>query len=102
VVKLTDQASVALMSYLLTNKIIGQAKLTVRKAGTGKPVEYLTIELKNVRITSIRVASEETNLTERVRLGFQIVRVIYAPQDARGGRGASTQVEFDAEAACAV
>jgi type VI secretion system secreted protein Hcp len=99
VVKLTDQASVALMSYLLTNKLIGQAKLTVRKAGTTKPVEYLTIELKNARITSLKVASEGTDLTERVRLGFQIVKVTYTGQESRGDRSASTQFEWDAEAA---
>jgi type VI secretion system secreted protein Hcp len=98
VVKRADQASPTLMSFLLNNKLVGQAKLTVRKAGK-TPVEYFTVELQKVRITSIKVESQGTDLTERVRLGFQVVTVTYTPQDSKGGPGAANQIMYDAETA---
>jgi type VI secretion system secreted protein Hcp len=95
VVKRADQASPTLMSFLHSNKLVGQAKLTVRKAGK-TPVEYLAIELKQVRITSLKLESQGTELVERLRLGFQVVRVTYTPQDSKGGPGASNVFEADA------
>jgi type VI secretion system secreted protein Hcp len=93
VVKRADQASPTLMSFLVTNRLVGQAKLTVRKAGT-TPVEFFTIELRKVRIVSIKIESQGTDLVERVRLGFSNVRVTYTPQDSKGGPGAANQVEW--------
>jgi len=95
IVKQVDQASPALMMYLRSNKIVGTAKLTVRKAGQ-TPVEYFSIELKKVRITSLKLESEGTDLTERVRLGFAQVEVTYTPQDSRGGKGAASVFVADA------
>jgi type VI secretion system secreted protein Hcp len=95
VVKRVDQASPSLMMYLRNNKLVGQAKLTVRKAGQ-TPVEYFTIELKKVRVTSLKVESQGTELVERLRLGFQAVTVTYTPQDSKGGPGAANVFEADA------
>jgi type VI secretion system secreted protein Hcp len=95
VVKRADRSSPALMQYLRTNKLIGQAKLTVRKAGT-TPLEYFGIELKQVRITSLKIESSGTELVERVRLGFGVVTVTYTPQDDKGGPGAASVFEADA------
>jgi type VI secretion system secreted protein Hcp len=95
VVKRADRSSPALMQYLRTNKLIGQAKLTVRKAGT-TPLEYFGIELKQVRITSLKIESSGTELVERVRLGFGVVTVTYTPQDEKGGGGGATIFEADA------
>jgi type VI secretion system secreted protein Hcp len=95
VVKQVDQASPALMLYLRNNKLVGSAKLTVRKAGK-TPVEYLTIDLKKVRVTSLKVESQGTDLVERLRLGFGLVTVTYTPQDDKGGPGAATVFEADA------
>jgi type VI secretion system secreted protein Hcp len=95
VVKRVDQASPTLMAYLRSNKLIGQAKLTVRKAGK-TPVEYFTIVLKKVRVTSLKVESQDTELVERLRLGFGVVTVTYTPQDDKGGPGAASVFEADA------
>jgi type VI secretion system secreted protein Hcp len=95
VVKQVDQASPTLMLYLRNNKLVGQAKLTVRKAGK-TPLEYLTVELKKVRITSLKVESQGTELIERLRLGFGVVKVTYTPQDEKGGSGAASVFEADA------
>jgi type VI secretion system secreted protein Hcp len=95
IVKKVDQASPTLMSYLRSNKLIGQAKLTVRKAGK-TPLEYVTIALKKVRITSLKIESQGTELVERLRLGFGVVTVTYTPQDEKGGPGAASVFEADA------
>lgn len=95
VVKQVDQSSPTLMLYLRNNKLVGQAKLTVRKAGK-TPVEYFTIELKKVRITSLKLDAQGTELVERLRLGFSVVTVTYTPQDEKGGPGAASVFEADA------
>jgi len=86
VVKRADRASVTLMQYLRNHKIADQALLTVRKAGQ-TPLEYLTIDMKKVRIVSINHETQGTELEERVTLGFSSVEVTYTPQGASGGKG---------------
>jgi type VI secretion system secreted protein Hcp len=76
--------------------VIPSGHLTVRKAGQ-KPLEYLKIELENVRVTSLEAESEEAELVERVSLGFTKVRVSYTPQAATGARGGGANV-FEADA----
>lgn len=96
VIKRVDQASPTLMNYLRNNKLVSQAQLTVRKAGK-TPLDYLTIELENVRVTSLKAESQQAELVERVTLGFQKVRVSYVPQDSTGARGGGANV-FEADA----
>lgn len=96
VVKRFDQSSPTLMNFLKNNKLVSQAQLTVRKAGK-TPLEYLTIELENVRITSLKAETHEAELVEHVSLGFSKVRVSYVPQDATGARGGGSNV-FEADA----
>jgi type VI secretion system secreted protein Hcp len=91
IVKKVDQSSPTLMTFLKNNKVAKSAKLTVRKAGK-TPLEYYTIELENVRITSVKNDSEEAELVERVNLGFTKVTVSYTPQDATGARGGGANV----------
>jgi type VI secretion system secreted protein Hcp len=95
IVKRVDQSSPTLMTFLKNNKLVGQAQLTVRKAGK-TPLEYFKIELENVRVTSWKTESQEAELVERVGLGFSKVRVSYVPQDATGGRGGGANV-FEAD-----
>ncbi len=97
IVKRVDQSSPALMLFLRTHKPIKQARLTVRKAGE-TPLEYLTIDLSNARVTSLKIESADAELVERVRLGFTSVTVTYTPQDAKGGGGAANVFSADAEA----
>lgn len=96
IVKRVDQSSPTLMSFLRGHKLIPQALLTVRKAGK-TPLEYFKIELENVRVTSLETESENSELVERVSLGFSKVKVSYIPQDATGARGGGANV-FEADA----
>lgn len=96
IVKRVDQATPTLMSFLKNNKLVDTGKLIVRKAGT-TPLEYFTIELHKVRITSIKTESEDAELLERVNLGFNRIVVSYTLQDSTGAKGGGANV-FEAEA----
>jgi type VI secretion system secreted protein Hcp len=96
IVKRVDQSSPTLMNFLRNHKLVPQAELTVRKAGA-TPLEYFKIELEGVRVTSLETESENTELVERVSLGFSKVRVSYVPQSATGARGGGANV-FEADA----
>lgn len=96
IVKRVDQSSPTLMGFLRNNKPIASARLAVRKAGK-TPLEYFTIELENVRVTSLQTESATAELVERLSLGFSKVKVSYTPQDATGARGGGANV-FEADA----
>jgi type VI secretion system secreted protein Hcp len=99
VTKRLDRASPTLMTFLRNHKVIGKGVLTVRKAGNA-PFEYLKVELFNVRLTSLKVAVEQSDhpeLVERVSLGFSRLMVSYTPQGSTGGAGGGANV-FEADA----
>ena len=95
-VKLVDKSSITLMGFVQTGKVTESALLTVRKAGQ-TPLEYLTIEMKSVRVTSLKVDSEGSQLVERVDLSFSEVNVSYRPQaqDGSGGPASSLLWKLD-------
>ncbi|MGH8219323.1 MAG: Hcp family type VI secretion system effector [Steroidobacteraceae bacterium] len=97
IVKKIDRASPTLMAYLSTYKVADQAVLTVRKAGTN-PLEYLKIELKEVRIRTLDLESHGTDVVERLALGFTWVTVSYVPQGSTGAVGGGG-VTFTAQVA---
>lgn len=86
IVKKVDRSSPTLMDYVRSNKTVKTALLTVRKAGK-TPLVYFTVALKDARVTSVKVESIETDLVERVNLGFVEVTVTYVQQDSTGAKG---------------
>jgi type VI secretion system secreted protein Hcp len=96
IAKRVDHATATLMNYLRNNKLVEEATLSVRKAGTTQLV-YFKIELKKVRVTSIKTESENTDLVEKLTLGFNRVKVVYTPQGTTGAKGGGDG-EFEAEA----
>ena len=97
VTKRVDQATPTLMQYLRNHKVVPSALLTVRKAGT-TPLEYFKIELKNVRVTSLVADSRESELVERLTLGFTQVTATYTPQQGGTGAKGGGDVVFTADA----
>ena len=97
IVKQVDQATPTLMLFLRNHKVIPTAKLTVRKAGQ-EPLEYFRIELEQVRITALTTDTQETDLVERLKLGFQKVTVTYIPQQGGTGAKGGGDVVFSADA----
>jgi type VI secretion system secreted protein Hcp len=87
--KNVDAASTALLNALVKNDEVKEAKLTMRKAGEGQ-VDYFTLTLKNARIVSVDLGSDESgSTTERVSLSFTAVEIEYRPQQGTGSSGAS-------------
>jgi len=86
IVKRVDRASPTLMQYLSGYKLADQAVLTVRKAGTNQ-LEYLKIELKEVRIRTLDLETHGAEVVERIALGFTWVTVTYVPQGPTGAVG---------------
>ena len=96
VTKYIDSSSAPLMLSCCDGSHFDTAVLTVRKAGE-KPVEYVTIKLQEVLITSVSTGGDGGNdrLTENVTLNFAKVKVEYLPQEAKGGKGTMIPFSWD-------
>lgn len=89
IVKHIDTATTALMAALATNDEVKEAKLTMRKAGSGQ-IDYFTITLNNARVASIDHATNAQGETsEIVTLLFTKLSVEYRPQTSTGAKGGS-------------
>ncbi|QPK63340.1 type VI secretion system tube protein Hcp [Methylomonas sp. LL1] len=94
--KWVDKSSTYLMETCCNGKHFDEAILVVRKAGE-KPVEYLTITMNEVFITSVSTGGSggEDKLTENVSLNFRKVKVKYIEQTAQGGEGDKPDMSWD-------
>ena len=83
--KWVDKSSANLMMACSKGTHIGDAQVYVRKAGD-KPLEYITIEMKKVMVTSVSTGGSggEDRLTENVTLNFAHVQMTYKGQDDKG------------------
>ena len=102
IVKRIDRSSPVLMQIAKNNKVVEQATLTLRKAGTTQ-LTFFTVELKNARVTAVNVQCENTTtqtsteVVERVNFGFDHVTITYTPQGSTGAKGGG-DVTFEADA----
>jgi type VI secretion system secreted protein Hcp len=94
--KYIDKVSPDLMLAACNGKHFPEAKLVVRKAGE-TPLEYLTITLEDLIITSVSTGGSggEDRLTENVTLNFARVKVAYKEQTATGGTGATPEMGWN-------
>jgi type VI secretion system secreted protein Hcp len=86
--KYIDKSSCSLQLSCCNGKHYDKATLVVRKAGE-KPLEYLTITMNEVLITSVSTGGSggEDRLTENVSLNFAKVKVDYIEQKPDGTSG---------------
>jgi type VI secretion system secreted protein Hcp len=85
--KQVDSTTTALMSALVTNDEVKEAKLSLRRAG-GEQEDYLVITLKAARITSLQHSGADDGSTrETLTIAFTEVEVQYRPQQSSGVRG---------------
>jgi type VI secretion system secreted protein Hcp len=90
ITKRVDSASTALMSVLVTNDEVKEAKLAMRKAGEGQR-DFFTITLTNARVIGVDLDCDASGeVFERVSIAFTKVQVDYELQKSSGQRGAST------------
>jgi type VI secretion system secreted protein Hcp len=90
VTKYIDLSSAPIHLACHNGKHFDEAVLVMRKAGE-KPLEYLTITMKEVLVSSFSAGGSagEDRLTENVTLNFASVKVEYKEQLDTGGAGVS-------------
>ena len=86
--KYIDKSSPDLMLAACNGKHYAKAVLVVRKSGE-KPLEYLTLTMKDVLVTSLSTGGSggEDRLTENVTLNFGQFNIDYVEQTKTGGAG---------------
>lgn len=95
--KYVDAASPNIMLYCANGKHFAKGKIVVRKAGGDSALEYLTVELESVLVTSYNVGGGggQERLVENVSLNFAKVKVEYASQTKDGGKGTPQAFAWD-------
>ena len=88
--KYVDASTADLLKYVAEGKHFDKATITARKAGGDSPLDYLTIELKKVLVTSVDIVGQkgDERLRELVTLNFAEVKVIYRAQNEKGAKQA--------------
>lgn len=95
--KYIDKSSPLLMTACCSGEHYSEAMLVVRKAGGKAPVEYLTIKMTDVLVSSVSTGGSggEDRLTENVTLNFAKVAVDYVPQKADGSSEAKVPMTWN-------
>jgi type VI secretion system secreted protein Hcp len=95
--KYVDAASANIMLYCANGKHFAKGKIIVRKAGGENALEYLTVELHNVLVTGYNLGGGggQERLVENVALNFAKVKVEYATQSDKGGKGTPHAFAWD-------
>jgi type VI secretion system secreted protein Hcp len=98
--KYIDAATPYLMLAGCNGKHYDTAKLIVRKAGGDSAVEYVTITMYEVLVSSISTGGSggEDRLTENVSLNFGKVEFDYTPQDGTGAAGTAIPMTWNIQA----
>ena len=90
IVKGIDSASTALMSALVTNDEVKEARLVMRRAGEAQE-DFFIILLGGARVIAIDIEVDEHGKpVERVSFAFTHVEVEYRRQETSGQAGASS------------
>lgn len=95
--KLVDKASPLLAKACAEGTHIASASLHVRKAG-GEQVEYYTIELKDVLVSSFQPSASGPDIAEAFSLNYAKIKFDYLPQDEKGKLGGAVNFTYDLKA----
>lgn len=95
--KRVDKSTPILMKNCATGVHIDKGRMIVRKAGGDKSLEYFTIDLKDVLVSAIQTHSDANSpwLMEEVHLNFEEFKVVYTPQDNKGGGNAAVEFGYN-------
>jgi type VI secretion system secreted protein Hcp len=86
-----------LYKYSFSGKTVGNATITLRKAGGDAQVEYLVYKLTEVFISSVNTTGHDQGgiAQESVSLNFAKIEIAYTIQNDDGSAGASSTVTLD-------
>jgi type VI secretion system secreted protein Hcp len=95
--KICDKASVNLLQYCTVGKHIPKGKITCRKKDGDDKVEYLKIDLTDIKISYVNWTGhgEQPTLAEEVELSFAEFKVHYTLQKDRGYAAGTTDFGWD-------
>jgi type VI secretion system secreted protein Hcp len=96
--KYMDKATPVLYKALLDGKHYDKGKITVRKVTGGKPLDYLTIEMEEVIISSYQTGggnASDDRIYENMSLNFKKFKMNYIVQSGQGAGSAKVPVEYD-------
>jgi type VI secretion system secreted protein Hcp len=92
--KQVDRASVPLAAKAATGTRLSSVRITLSSTGAS-PIAFLTYDLADVRVVSIRQVKRGTTLTEEVAFDFTRITYTFVPQRADGSAGPAIQSCFD-------
>ncbi len=96
-----DKASPNFLKACATGEHIKEAKLTVRKSGSGKsPQDFLIVTMSDVIITGVTPSGNgsDNGMVENVRMQFAKVDLEYKPQKSDGSLDAGLHFKYDIKA----
>ena len=98
--KSLDKSTPPLMLASITGKHIKEATLVVRKAAGDEPLEYLTITMQDILVSSVSNSGMQGGgaISESITLNFAKVKLKYIEQKADGGEGAKPDYGWDIRA----
>lgn len=96
VTKYIDLSSSDLLKSVSLGTHFPECKIIVRKAGGTKQLEYFTILMKEVMVTSYQTGGSggEDRLTESLTLTFANVEVKYQAQNEKGEKAGDTKFAY--------
>jgi type VI secretion system Hcp family effector len=92
--KQVDRASVLLAARATTGAHIRTVRITLSSTGAA-PIAFLTYDLSDARVVSIRQVKRGNTLTEEVAFDFTRIAYTFVPQNADGSAGPSIPYCFD-------
>jgi type VI secretion system secreted protein Hcp len=97
VTKLVDKSTPNLYKYCFSGKTVGDAIITLRKAGGDDPVEYLVYKLTEVFISSVNTTGHDGGgiAQESASLNFAKIEITYTIQKDDNTAGASSPITID-------
>ena len=95
--KQVDRSSVLLAAKAATGAPVKTVRITLLSTGA-KPIAFLTYDLTDVRVVSIRQVKRGNTLTEEVAFDFSRIAYTFVPRNADGSAGASIRFCFDIQA----
>jgi type VI secretion system secreted protein Hcp len=97
VTKSVDKTTPLLYSYVWSGFHVPSGQITVRKAGGAEPVEYLTLSMEGLYLTSYSVGGADGGeiLHETFSLTFNRIKVEYKTQAGSGTTGEGNSQGWD-------
>lgn len=97
IAKRIDSATPSLMMKCCKGEHIGEAVLTVERAGGDRPLPYVVMTMKKVFVTMVSpsVSDSDTEGHEMLSLNFESYDIEVTPQGDSGSGGAASTAAFN-------